>query len=402
MAYKYISPSGVIVPDTSEILAETNQEWKDVFGQDLDVNPETPQGIYIASDVAVRSEVAANNAALANQINPMFTGGIFLDDIWALTGGKRRKQTYTLVEGVELHGIPGVVVPPGSRRATAAGDLFELLSTVVLDSTGKGIGVFQALNAGPIPCGANTLTEPVRGYTSVGWETSTNPQAGVIGRDRQSDLSAKQERRQTLALQGRSLPEAVYSRVRALEGVRSMQFLENYDDVDKTISGIQLRKNSIWVCVDGGKDADIAEALYKSKNGGTGYNGAVSVVYREPFFNQPNTIKFDRPTAKPIMAKITGRIIGSVSGNPEAIIKQAVVDYADGLLDNGEVGFVVGMDISPYEVGAAVNYVIPQILITKVELADKAVTPTWGVNTISIALNEKGGIDLDSVLVVLS
>lgn len=402
MAYKYLSPAGVIVPDTSEILAGAEQEWKSVFGQDLDTNPETPQGIMIASDVAVRSEVAANNAALANQINPLFAGGVFFDDIWALTGGKRRSSTYTLVEGVDLNGVPGVVIPSGSRRRSTAGGLFQLLSTVVLDNAGHGVGVFQALEPGPVPCPANSLVTPVQGYTSVGWETSNNAQAGTIGRDMQSDLSAKQERRQTLAIQGRSLAEAVYSNVRALDGVRSMQFRENYEDTDQTIDGITLRKHSIWACVDGGLDVDIAAALFKSKTGGTGYNGAVSVTYKEPFFNQSNIIKFDRPTAKPVMARITGRVTGTVSGNPEAIIKQAVLDYADGLLDNGEEGFVVGGDVSPYEIGAAVNYIVPQIMITKVELATKAVTPSWGVNTIDIALNEKAGIDTDSIVVVLS
>ena len=91
--YEYVSPEGVIVPDTSEILKTTETEWKDTLGQDISVEEQTPQGVLIASDVAVRSEVAAGNAALANQFNPNYAGGIFLDDIWALTGGKRREAT---------------------------------------------------------------------------------------------------------------------------------------------------------------------------------------------------------------------------------------------------------------------------------------------------------------------
>ena len=401
--YEYVSPEGVIVPDTSEILKTTETEWKDTLGQDISVEEQTPQGVLIASDVAVRSEVAAGNAALANQFNPNYAGGVFLDDIWALTGGKRRDATYTIIDNVDMAGVPGVVIPSGSRRATPAGDVFQLLTTVTLDSsTGKGKGIFQALEPGPVPAPANSLTVPVRGYTSVGWETSNNPQDGTIGRAQQSDLSAKQERRRTLALQGRSISEAVYSNVRALEGVRSISYRENYEGTAKTIDGISLAAHSIWVCVDGGTDNDIAAALYKSKTGGTGYNGATSVNYKDPIFGQTFVTKFDRPTAKPVMVRVTGFVSGQVIGDPEAMVKQAVVDYANGILASGEEGFVLGEDVSPWEIGAAVNYVVPGLFISKVEVANKAVTPTWGTATLAMGLNEKATVGLDDVLVVLS
>lgn len=401
--YDYVSPEGVIVPDTSDILKTTEGEWKDTLGQDISVEEQTPQGVLIASDVAVRSEVAANNAALANQFNPNYAGGVFLDDIWALTGGKRREATYTIIDNVQLAGIKGVVIPSGSRRATTAGDVFQLLNTVTLDvNTGKGVGIFQALESGPIPAPANSLTVPVQGYTSVGWETSNNPQEGTLGRDRQSDLSAKQERRRTLALQGRSIGEAVYSNVRAVEGVRSISFRENYEDTAQTIDGISLVAHSVWVCVDGGVSADIAEALYRSKTGGAGYNGSVVVNYKDPIFGQTFQIKFDRPTAKPVSVKVTGSVNGQVFGDPEALIKQAVVDYANGVLANGEEGFVLGEDVSPWEIGAAINYVVPGLFISKVEVANKTSTPAWGVTTLSIGLKEKATISADDVLVVLS
>lgn len=399
--YKYLSPQGVIVPDTAAILEETNQEWKDVHGQDLDVDPETPQGVVIASDVAVRSEVVANNAAVANQINPNFAGGIFLDDIWALTGGKRRSATYTLVDGVNLAGVPGVVIPSGSRRRTTAGDLFQLITSVTLNSMGNGSGQFQALEPGPIPCAAHTLTEPVQGYTSVGWETSDNPNAGAVGRETQSDLSAKQERTQTLAAQGRSIAEAVYSNVRAIEGVRSISFRENYTKGDLTIDGIFLLANSVWVCVDGGLDTDIAAALYRSKTGGADWNGAVTVNYKEPRFGQSFPTKLDRPVPKPVMVRVSYTVVGSITGDPVSLIKQAIVDYANGMLENGEEGFVLGGDVSPYELSSAINYRVPGLFISKVEVAPKATTPTWSLNTITVGLKEKATISLDDVLAVV-
>lgn len=404
-AYKYLSPEGLIVPDTSDILAETNGEFQDVMGKDMSVNQATPQGVLIASDVAARSEMVANNAAVANQINPEYAGGIFLDDIWALTGGKRRSATYTLVDNVKLTGIPGVVIPSGSRRATTAGDIFQLLTTVTLSASGVAYGTFQALENGPVDCPVNSLTMPVAGYTAVGWETSTNDEAGVIGANEQSDLSAKQERKQTLALQGRSLSEAVYSRVRAVGGVRSISFRENKKNTAQTIDGIAMVPNSVWVCVDGGLNADIAAALYRSNSGGSNYNGAITVKAQDPFSGQTEDIKFDRPTAKPIVVRITGKITGGMTSNPEAIIKQAVVDYGAGKLENGEPGFVLGEDVSPYEIASAINYRAPGIFISQVEIAVQPASgtqPTWQTTTMAIGLKEKATIGLASVLVVIS
>lgn len=400
--YNYISPQGVIVPDTAEIKLNTENEWKAVWGADLDVSPETPQGVLIASDVAVRSEVAANNAALANQINPDYAGGVFLDDIWSLTGGKRRDATFTLVDGVLLGGFPGVTIPSGSRRATLDGGVFQLLSTVTLDAAGQGVGIFQALEAGPIACPTHALSVPVPGYTSVGWETSDNPAPGFIGRSEQSDLSAKQERRETLAIQGRSLPEAVSSRVRALDGVLSLSFRENFENFTQTIDGITLVEHSIWVCVDGGSDQDIAEALYKSKSGGCNYNGATVIPYQEPLFGQMFNILIDRPTPIPIMVKLTGTIVGTLTGDPESIVKQAIMDYASGNLSNGEVGFTLGTDVSPFEIASGVNHQVPVIFTSKLEIAPKSTTPVWTVTTMAIGLKEKATLTFDDIQVVLT
>jgi len=398
--YNYLSPQGVIVPDTSQILADTESDWKGTLGDDLIVTPDTPQGAIIASDVAVRTEIASNNANLANQINPNYAGGIFLDDIWALTGGTRRAATYSIVDGVILGGVPGVVIPSGSRRATPAGDTFQLLTTVMLDNAGVGTGSFQSLVAGDVSCPAHSLTEPVVGYTSVGWETSDNPVAGTIGTDEQSDMSARNERRQTLALQGRSVSEAVFSNVRALSGVRSLSFRENVDAVTRVIDGITLVGHSVWACVDGGLDQDIADALYASKTAGADWNGEVSVAVTDPWSGQQSIVNFDRPAAVPVMARFIIVANGIGASDPSSLIKETVVKFANGQLDNGEVGFILGADVSPFELSAAANTASPQIFIRSVEVSPKSITPDWTKDNIQIGLNEKATIQADDILVV--
>ena len=131
--YQYINATGLVVPDTSATLAQVQQEWRDTFGQDLVVTADTPQGVMIVAEAANRDSVAKNNADLANQINPDYAGGIFLDAIMALMGVSRTKSIPTLVKTVSLGGVPGTVIPAGAQARSATGDLYKTLNIVTLD-----------------------------------------------------------------------------------------------------------------------------------------------------------------------------------------------------------------------------------------------------------------------------
>src|ERR1700744_6527208 len=100
--YEYLQQTGVVVPDTSGLLADVQTEYQTVFGSDLIVTPNTPQGVLITAETLARTEVVNNNAALANQINPNVAGGVFLDAILALTGVQRTPASPTLVTNVTL------------------------------------------------------------------------------------------------------------------------------------------------------------------------------------------------------------------------------------------------------------------------------------------------------------
>ena len=48
--YQYLTVQGVIVPDTSDILTGVQTEYTDVFGADLVLSPDTPQGVLITAE----------------------------------------------------------------------------------------------------------------------------------------------------------------------------------------------------------------------------------------------------------------------------------------------------------------------------------------------------------------
>lgn len=379
--YGFIVETGVIVPDTSTTLAQVQDEFRAAFGSDLDVSPETPQGVLITAETLSRDAVARNNAALANQINPNLSGGVFLDAVWAITGGRRFTATPSIVRGVEMTGVPSTIIPAGSVATTGAdGARFLLITPVVLDGAGQGLGIFQSEALGPIPAAIGALNTIV---TSVlGWETVTNPYAAEEGDPGESDAAARRRRRQTLALQAVSLPEAIVSGVNDLPGVQSLAFRENVTDDPIVIEGVTLEPHSIYVCVDGGLDNDIGLMLLRKKSMGCGWNGTTTVNVTEPYSSQVYPVQFSRPELVTIYMRVTVAA-GAPYADVPATVRAAILAYANGEQD--DTGFVVGGDVSAFEIAGAVNRDAAPIYVTNLELSLNGIDYSSATIPITIA-----------------
>jgi uncharacterized phage protein gp47/JayE len=393
--YEYLINSGVIVADTADTLETVQNEFKDAFGQDLVVTPDTPQGVLITAETLARDAVLRNNAALANQINPNLAGGVFLDAILALTGSARDPAERSTVSAT-LAGVPGTAIPAGVIAATTDGDEFELAIAVVIGIGGTVVGEFQSVEFGPISAGIGTLTQIISGV--LGWETVTNADAAVLGRAEQSDQSARLYRRNTLALQGQSIAEAITSGLYATEGVKSLSFRENVTNGALVIDGINLVAHSIYVCVDGGTNDDVAATILRKKSAGANYNGAVTVNVLEEASGQTYAVKFDRPDDVDIQTKVTIKASSSIS-DPTAAVKEAVLAFANGEIED-EPGFTVGNDVSSFEISGAINRLYPTIYVQKVELS-LATPTTWSTDPIAIGLDEIAKIVSGAITVVI-
>ena len=389
-AYTYVNSTGTVIPDTADLRDEVAAEYKAAFGADLDTSPSTPQGVLITAEALARKNAAQNNADLANQINPNLAGGVFLDAIMALTGLARTPATRTTVTA-QLAGNPGAIIPAFSLAATTSGDQFQLLSGVVLDSNGDGEGEFRAVEYGPIAVSAGELNTIVTAV--LGWDTITNADAGVTGTSTQSDAAARALRRNTLALQGIAMPEAITSGLNALEGVRSIQFRENYTGSSVVIEGVTLVAHSVWACVDGGADQEIAQVLLDNKSAGAAWNGSTPVDVVDQYSGQTYAVLFDRPTPVPVLFDIDVRAGTFTSGDIITDVQNAVLAWA-------ESNFTVGQDVSAFEVAYAIVSACPGIYVAEV-LQTKASPILWSSNEIEIFINEIATTQRSSITVTV-
>ena len=391
--YEWITSRGVIVPDTAELRAAVEQEWKEAFGDDLVTTPDTPQGVLITAETEARDAVARNNAELANQINPDLAGGIFIDGIWSLTRGARRPAVRSVITGATLGGVPGTIVPAGSLAAVSGtGAQFRTISPVVIAPSGTVTANLESVEFGPI---AAPIGQLVQVATAVlGWETITNSTTAALGRLEESDIAARRRRTQTLALQGASLAEAILSRVYTVEGVRSAVIRENTASSEQTIDGVVMSAHSVYVAVDGGQSTAIATALLESKSAGAQWVGNTTIPLVEPYSGQTYNVKFERPDEIQVYARVTAKFNSLPA---QDIIPQAIVAYANGELE-GDAGFGIGRSVSPFELAGAVNQVEPRIFVTLVELSTDGIT--YGAGSIPITLQEVARINENAITVI--
>lgn len=402
--YQYNTTTGVIVPDTSEVKADVQEEFKNALGQDLDVTPSTPQGRLIEAETIARKRVIENMALLSNMFNPSQAFGIFLDSIASLFGIERVGATRTRVS-CQLSGTANTVIPQNAQAKDSNGNIYFLENQVVLDSNGNANGDFLALEKGAIDCPTNSLTEIVTAI--LGWESITNANAGETGLDGETDNELRQKI-PTKQYQGKSLVESIKSAILGIEDVKSAFVVDNTDSASKTIvngrdSGrnIVLPAHSLYVCVDGGTNENIAEniakAINKTRSLGCSYassNNATTVGTG----TTAETIKFDTLTVGgytvPVYVDITIKT-GSSNDLTDAV-KSAIESYANNEIASVD-GLKLGVNVSSFEIACAVNAQIPELYVesVKIGLIDSAITE----DSIVIGANEKATISAEHITV---
>lgn len=405
--YEYNQTTGIVVPDTSKVKEQVQEEFQNALGQDLDLSDSTPQGRLIEAETVARKRTIENMALLANMFNPNQAYGIFLDSIASLFGVERVGASRTRVV-CSLSGTANTVIPQYAQAQDTNGNIYYLENEVTIGAGGTVTGFFLSLNKGAIECPAGTLTQIVTAV--LGWDSITNGSDGEVGTEGESDTEVRQNL-PTQQYQGKALVDSIKSAILEVDGVKSAFVKDNPNGSSITITNtrdssrnITLPAHSLYVCVDGGEDEDVAKAIYNTRSLGCAYASSNNeVVIRLEEDDEENEIYsdkvyFDNLTsggyAVPIAVAITVKT-GSTNDLTQAV-KQAIQDYANSKVD-GVDGLKLGVSVSSFEIACAVNTQIPELFVESVKVALQGTTPN--ADSIFIGVNEKATISNDYITV---
>ena len=301
---------GIELPSTQEIREDLGEKIQQAFQTSpndplLNIEPSSPMGQVLDLIVA---EIEAKNseiAFLANMANPETATGKYLDALAALYGLDRKISEPTVVNCV-LTGLKGTVIPYGAIAQDTLGNQYRhsAANGAQIDDTGSVTTTFTAINHGPLEVAAGSVNRIVT--TIAGWDSITNPTAGVIGRDEETDAELRNRMIESYAVNATGYVEAIEANLAALEGVLDVRVLENPTNAEITQYGVSIEPHSILIAIVGGEDSDIARTIYQRKDAGCGTTGDYEVQFiDETYYNATYNYKIVRPQNQSLKISVT-------------------------------------------------------------------------------------------------
>jgi hypothetical protein len=339
-----LTPTGYVLKTQNDWYAQERQLYLDIDPK-WNLDPSTPDGLKLASDSETWANLDEIGQRAYNSKDPNKAKGVDLNVICSLTGTIRSQGTPSNVE-LTLGGVAGTVIIAGKLvQSSVDGSQWRTDTNATIGGGGTITVNATCTVNGATQASIGTLTRIVS--TIGGWQTVTNATVATPGTNVQNDSSLRLERAKSVSRPGSNQVDNMLGEIFAVDGVRRAIILENDTDVTDANG---LPEHSVAPIVDGGTDADVALAIFRKKNPGCKLHAAgtpVTVVdVYDKYESNKKDITFSRPTYVDMIVNVTVQNDGSLPGNTDELITQAILDYAAGDLVAAECGFnVLGFDI---------------------------------------------------------
>lgn len=275
-----ITETGLLVPDIADVLSGRQTDIDSAMGSEKASPLTSPQGQIAQSDTEIIATNYDDLLCLFNQMNPDYATGRWQDGIGSLYFMERISAQGTVVTAT-CTGAVGTPIPAGSTAQDSAGYIYQSINAAIIDSTGQVDVQFQNQTTGPISCGVGSLNQI---YATIsGWDAIINDAAGVVGVDVESRVAFENRRKQSVARNARNTDASMLAALLSTNGVLDAYVWSNRDDttVNTGSTNFPVVAHSVFVSAYGGSDADVAEAIFSTKNPGANLNGNKTYVVED-------------------------------------------------------------------------------------------------------------------------
>lgn len=385
--------NGLQVATRTELLEALTQAFQTIYGADANLDQSSPDGqllnIFAQGGVDIRELLMQ----IYNSFDPDNCSGRILDERCAINNIFRKGGTFTTVpidittnRTVTLQGLDenyNDVNATGYTIQDSAGNQFILVSTQTLQA-GTTRVLFRSKDIGSVQTTLNTITIPVT--IVLGVVSVNNPVDATEGKNEESDYDLKVRRRQSVSIGSSGCLNGLLATVLQLDGVTDAALYENFTgEVDAN----GTPAHCMWLVVEGGSDADIADAIYRKKSYGCNMRGnityTITTVSAQQFvakWDEPTEqelyLKFDIiPTSSTVQFDLDA-IKSYITSNESFRIGQgaetsSLTTLAQQAIDaNGGLGYATQVLISTDQTNW-VEYVAP-VVATKLALAGITIT----------------------------
>ena len=279
--------NGLQTATTPEILADLEQAFREIYGNDILLDSSTPDGQWLNILAQKGVDVRGLLMQVYNSFNPDNAQGAVLDQRCAINNIFRKAGTFTTVSidittdrTVTLEGVDENYNNPEATGYTIQdneGNRFILVNTQTL-SAGTTSVLFRSETMGNVVVLPDTITTPVTivlGVISVNNPTT----AAEIGTDEETDAELRIRRRQSVAINSYGYLNGLQAALLQLDGVNDAKVYENYTS---STDANGTPAHCVWVVMDGGSTADIANTIYSKKSVGCDMRGDITYTIITP------------------------------------------------------------------------------------------------------------------------
>lgn len=383
----FIDNTGYHFADYPTFLDFLKQKYREIYGADVYLEADSQDGQFLAIQARAMFDAAALGAAVYNSFSPATAKGVGLSNVVKINGIKRQSATNSTVD-LTIGGSVGTTILNGIAEDTN-GNKWLLPASVVIPGSGTIDVTATAENAGDINTQAGTITKIFT--PTLGWQTVTNALAATPGAPVEEDAELRVRQTTSVALPSLSVFEGTLGAVANVEGVTRSTGYENDSNVTDS-DGIPA--HSIAIVVEGGDNAEIAEAIATKKTPGTNTFGTTSVTVFDRY-GMPNVINFFRPTVVDIKVQVSLTAFTGYTTGYDTLIKEAVAALINSL--------AIGQDvlITKLYVPANLPGTTPGTTFDIIQIEIAKVGDAFGTINVPIDFNEAAACDVADVTVVV-
>lgn len=355
-----LDENGLQIKSFNEVKEDLTTGFRNTYGNDINVDSNSPDGqlINILSQVVI--DMLELIQQVFNSFDPDYAIGKTLDQRVALNNIKRKGGTYsytnivvTTTAACTLQGLNNVDAENAFTVSDAQGNQWVLTATQTPAAAGSYTYSFRAKEIGAVESLPNTITTIIKSV--VGVSGVNNPSGLTVkGEDSETDSELKSRRRDSIGIASQGYRESLRA---ALLNTQDVTYAQVYENESNSTDADGIPGHSIWVIVQGGTDANVAQAIYIKRNGGCGMKGSTTynITQEEGTVFQ---VAWDRPSTTSAYIEFDLTQIATHTIDTNAI-KLA--------LTNASLGIYEPLDIN--RVATIVQQTDPQVIVTNCKVS---------------------------------
>ena len=259
-----LNNNGFKFPVFSDFMSLMQEQGKIEYGEDFTIDPETSLGQFMEVFCYMYEGVSNLYQNIYDSIFLFSMQGQMLDR-FAMNFNITRLQGRKAYGNMEFTGTKNYIVSKGFEVKGQNGLFYTLVSNVLLDSSGVGIGQIVANETGAdYNTSVNTITEKATGDENV--TSITNITAVENGSDIESDFDFRERIMKLFQGNESASVNGIKKAMLELTQVRDCLVIENNTNNDDPETG--LKPGEIEVIIKGLIDEEVAYKLFNTRSAG--------------------------------------------------------------------------------------------------------------------------------------